>query len=66
MSWTCLRSAFGVAAAAAALVSAEPAHAQGRLDARYTVTLAGLPIGKGAWVIDIAENQFTAAQSQHS
>ena len=30
------------------------AHAQGRLDARYTVTLAGMPIGKGAWVIDIA------------
>ena len=40
-----------------------PAHAQGRLDARYVVTLAGLPIGKGAWVIDIAEDQFTAAAS---
>jgi hypothetical protein len=39
------------------------AHAQGRLDARYVVTLAGLPIGKGAWVIDIAEDQFTAAAS---
>jgi hypothetical protein len=61
--WTDLRSAFGVAAAAAALASAEPAQAQGRLDARYTVTLAGIPIGKGAWVIDIAETQFTAAAS---
>ena len=40
-----------------------PAQAQGRLDARYVVTLAGLPIGKGAWVIDIAEDQFTAAAS---
>ena len=37
--------------------------AQGRLDARYTVTLAGLPIGRGAWVIDIADDQFTAAAS---
>ncbi len=47
--------------AAAMLVS--PAQAQGRLDARYTVTLGGLPIGKGAWVIDIADDQFTAAAS---
>jgi uncharacterized protein DUF3108 len=51
------------AAAAAAVLAAEPALAQGRLDARYTVTLAGVPIGKGAWVIDVAENQFTAAVS---
>jgi hypothetical protein len=27
------------------------------------VTLAGLPLGKGTWVIDIAEDQFTAAAS---
>jgi uncharacterized protein DUF3108 len=47
----------------ATLSSAMPAQAQGRLDARYVVTLAGLPIGKGAWVIDIAEDQFTAAAS---
>jgi hypothetical protein len=33
------------------------------LDARYAVTLSGVPVGKGAWVIDIAENQFTAAAS---
>jgi hypothetical protein len=38
-------------------------QAQGRLDARYTVSLAGVPIGKGAWVVDISENQFTAAAS---
>ena len=47
----------------ATLSGAMPAQAQGRLDARYVVTLAGLPIGKGAWVIDIAEDQFTAAAS---
>ena len=49
--------------AAAPLVAAGAAHAQGRLDARYTVTLSGVPLGKGAWVIDIADNQFTAAAS---
>src|SRR5262245_41880575 len=42
---------------------ATPAGAQGKLDARYTVTLAGIPIGTGAWAIDIAEDQFTAAAS---
>jgi len=56
-------SAIGAAAVTMALAGAVPAMAQGRLDARYAVTLAGLPIGKGAWVIDIAENQFTAAAS---
>lgn len=61
MSLTMVRFAFGVAALAVA--AADPALAQGRLDARYTVSLAGVPIGKGAWVIDIAENQFTAAAS---
>jgi hypothetical protein len=39
------------------------AHAQGRLDARYIVTLAGLPIGRGNWVIDITDDQYTAAAS---
>jgi len=38
-------------------------HAQGKLDARYVATLAGVPIGKGAWVIDIGDDQFTAAAS---
>jgi hypothetical protein len=61
--WTVLRSAIGVAVAAIAAAAADPALAQGRLDARYAVTLAGVPVGKGAWVIDIAENQFTAAAS---
>ena len=37
--------------------------AQGKLDARYTVTLAGLPIGHGAWVIDIGDDHFSAAAS---
>jgi hypothetical protein len=37
--------------------------AQGKLDARYTASLAGVPIGKGAWIIDIGDDQYTAAAS---
>lgn len=51
------------AGALVALAGVSPALAQGRVDARYQVTLGGLPIGKGAWVIDIAEDQYTAAAS---
>ena len=39
------------------------ALAQGKLDARYEATLAGIPVGKGAWTIDISDDQFTAAAS---
>jgi hypothetical protein len=39
------------------------ASAQGKLDGRYTVSLAGLPIGRGAWIIDINDDQYTAAAS---
>lgn len=63
MSWAVLRSAVGVAATATIVVAANTALAQSRLDARYAVSLGGVPVGKGAWVIDIAENQFTAAAS---
>jgi hypothetical protein len=37
------------------------AAAQVRLDAEYTATLAGIPIGHGSWVIEIAEDQYSAA-----
>jgi hypothetical protein len=63
VAWTLVRSAVTAAVGASVLFFALPAQAQGRLDARYAVTLGGIPIGKGAWVIDIAENQYTAAAS---
>jgi Protein of unknown function (DUF3108) len=34
---------------------------QSRLDARYEATLAGIPVGKGTWTIEILDDQFTAA-----
>jgi Protein of unknown function (DUF3108) len=54
-----------LAVAAAALVAAFDgrAFAETRLDARYTATLAGVPIGRGLWQVEIADNQFTAIAS---
>jgi hypothetical protein len=57
----CLFGLFGVAAFAAA--SLAPAHAQVRLEARYSATLAGIPLGSGTWVIDITSDQYTAVAS---
>ena len=37
--------------------------AQGRLDARYEATLAGIPVGKGAWNIEISDDSFSASAS---
>ena len=53
------------AAVAACFVAASgtPATAQGKLDARYVATLAGVQIGRGAWIVDINGEQFTAAAS---
>src|SRR3989440_166066 len=39
------------------------AQAQGKLEARYTASLAGIPLGTGIWVIDIAPDQYTAVAS---
>src|SRR3981081_955550 len=45
------------------LAAPHSAFAQGRLDAHYEATLAGIPVGKGAWTIDISDDQFTATAS---
>ena len=37
------------------------AFAQGRLEAKYEATLAGVPVGKGAWTIDIGDDQYSAS-----
>ncbi len=41
----------------------DSASAQGRLDAKYEATLAGIPVGKGAWTIEITDDTFTASAS---
>jgi hypothetical protein len=47
----------------ALLAPAGPAAAQGKLDAHYEVTLAGIPIGKGTWSIEVADDQYSASAS---
>jgi len=65
--WSLTSLSLGFRLAGAAVVTicllGTGASAQGKLDARYVATLAGVPIGKGAWVIDIGDDQFTAAAS---
>jgi hypothetical protein len=56
-----LRVASGLCAGALMMLMAPSAFAQGRLDAHYEATLAGIPVGKGAWTIDIADDQFSAS-----
>jgi len=42
-------------------VGTSPACAQGKLEAQYEATLAGIPVGRGAWNIDITDDQYSAA-----
>jgi len=60
---TALRAMSSLCALALAWLAPVPAAAQGRLDAQYEASLAGIPIGRGAWVIDIADDQFSASAS---
>src|ERR1700686_1502294 len=52
-----------LAVALLALAMPESAAAQGRLEAQYEATLAGIPVGRGAWNVDISDDQFSAAAS---
>jgi len=54
---------FFLTLAASAAIVPSRAQAQGKLEAHYIATLAGLPIGKGTWAIDIADDRYTAAAS---
>ena len=60
--WRHVRFLFAVSALALG-TGFSAAHAQGKLEARYSVSLAGIPLGNGTWVIDIASDQYTAVAS---
>lgn len=51
----------GLLAGAFMLFGSEAAKAQGRLDAQYEATLAGIPVGKGSWTIEIGDDAFSAS-----
>ena len=48
-------------AGALLLMSPQAASAQGRLDAQYEASLAGIPVGKGSWTIEIGDDGFSAS-----
>jgi Protein of unknown function (DUF3108) len=62
---SCL-SGFAAAVCVAAALTADAtgiAAAQGRLEAEYSASVAGIPIGRGNWVVDITDGQYSAAAS---
>jgi hypothetical protein len=67
LAWTTPCAAFAAGCFIMMMVftvdSSRVAAAQGRLEAEYTATLSGIPIGHGNWVIEISEDQFSASAS---
>src|SRR6516164_7595163 len=44
-----------------AAAGAAPAAAQGRLEAQYEASLAGIAVGKGAWNVEIGDDSYAAS-----
>ena len=44
-----------------AAACAHPAAAQGKLEAQYEASLAGIPVGRGAWNVEIGDDSYAAA-----
>jgi hypothetical protein len=62
LALSAVRALGGLFAAVVVLAGgSHSASAQGRLDARYEATLAGIPVGKGTWAIEIQDDVFSAA-----
>jgi len=59
------RARIGLAATAvlASIAGVCPALADGKLEARYVASLAGIPIGSGTWIVEIGESRYLAAAS---
>jgi hypothetical protein len=47
--------------AALAAGASHSASAQGRLDAEYVATVAGIPVGHGSWTVEVSDKAYTAA-----
>ncbi|HZR76876.1 DUF3108 domain-containing protein [Bradyrhizobium sp.] len=43
------------------MLAPQPAAAQGRLEAQYEATLAGISVGRGTWAIEIGDDSYSAA-----
>jgi hypothetical protein len=51
----------GLATSASLAGDGSHVAAQGRLEAEYDASIAGIPIGRGNWVIEISDDQYTVA-----
>jgi hypothetical protein len=56
-------AAHQAAAQPAMPVPAKAPAEEGRLEAEYTASIAGIPIGRGNWLVQISDDQYTAAAS---
>ena len=59
-------TAFAAVCAVAAFTADAVGHsaaAQVRLEAQYVVSLGGIPVGRGGWVIDVTEDRYSASVS---
>jgi hypothetical protein len=56
-----LALAAGLCAGAWLVLAPQPGAAQGRLEAQYEASLSGIPVGKGAWAIEIGDETFSAS-----
>ena len=50
----------GLCALTLGSLAPEVAAAQGRLEAHYEASLAGIPVGRGTWAIEIGDDSFSA------
>jgi hypothetical protein len=55
------RATLAAIAAAALLSDLAPARADGRFEAHYTISLAGISIGEATWTAEIGASQYSAA-----
>ena len=51
----------GLCTGAALSLAPQAAFAQGRLDARYEASLAGIAVGNGTWTVEIGDDAFSAS-----
>lgn len=55
------RRLIAAASALCLVLLVQTAQAQARLDAQYEASLAGIPIGKGTWAVEIGDDQYGAS-----
>ena len=50
-----------IVAALVADAASQSSAAQVRLEAQYIASVGGIPVGRGGWIVDISEDQYTAS-----